>query len=541
MIKYSFLIALTSFYVFPSFAKESATSVPPEYYQIVANKPCQTIDGFGASDAWSMRYLVLWPKKQQEHIADWLFSMKRDASGKPLGIGLSLWRFNLGAGSAGQGDASRIQPFTRTECFLRPDGSYNWDAQQGQRNFLKLAKDRGVTHFLAFINSAPVYFTKNGLATNTGRDGTMNLRENCYGRFAKFIATSLKGLEQHDGIHFDYISPVNEPDGNWNWQGPKQEGSPATNREIARLVRIMGKQFIRQHVNTKIIVNESSDLRCLMGIYHTSWQRGNTIRTLFSKDSIRTYIGSVPNVAHLIAGHDYWTDTPVQYMHDSRVALCDSLHKYNLKFWASEICIMDNDKEIGGGNGYDFSMKTALYVARIIHYDLVFGNACSWSWWRAVGGDYKDGLIRAYSTPDKKDGYAIDSKLLWAVGNYSRFIRPGAVRYDIQAKDSQENVIPEGFNDPNGIMCSAYKNTDGTWAIVAINYSKSPKPFRFTISNNSACTWQMYRTSDKTTENLALAGRTNGNAVLPPRSITTFVGVNVSPLTKDRNLPEINP
>ena len=71
MIKYSFLIALTSFYVFPSFAKESATSVPPEYYQIVANKPCQTIDGFGASDAWSMRYLVLWPKKQQEHIADW--------------------------------------------------------------------------------------------------------------------------------------------------------------------------------------------------------------------------------------------------------------------------------------------------------------------------------------------------------------------------------------------------------------------------------------------------------------------------------------
>ncbi|MCH4251809.1 MAG: xylanase [Prevotella sp.] len=507
-----------------------------EKYVINIDSQEQTINHFGASDAWSMRYLGLWPEKQQRQIADWLFSMAKDASGKPRGIGLSLWRFNLGAGSAGQGDASHIQWFTRTGCFLQPDGSYNWKAQQGQRNFLKLAKDRGVTHFLAFLNSAPVYFTKNGLATNTGRDGTMNLRENCYGRFAKFIATSLKGLEQHDSIHFDYISPVNEPDGNWNWKGPKQEGSPATNREIARLVRIMGKQFVRQHVNTKIIVNESSDLRCLMGIYRTSWQRGNTIRTLFSKDSSRTYIGSVPNVAHLIAGHDYWTDTPVQYMHDSRVALRDSLHKYNLKFWASEICIMDNDQEIGGGNGYDFSMKTALYVARIMHYDLVFGNASSWSWWRAVGGDYKDGLLRAYSTPDKKDGHAVDSKLLWTVGNYSRFIRPGAVRYDIQAKDSLGNSISEGATDPYGIMCSAYQNTDGRWTVVAINYSESIKPFHFKTSNDAVPSWQMYRTSNISTEDLAPVGRTNGDTTLPPRSVTTFVGINVSPLTKDRNI-----
>lgn len=32
-----------------------------------------------------------------------------------------------------------------------------------------------------------------------------------------------KDWNGHDGIHFDYICPVNEPDGSWNWLGPKQE------------------------------------------------------------------------------------------------------------------------------------------------------------------------------------------------------------------------------------------------------------------------------------------------------------------------------
>ena len=86
-----------------------------------------------------------------------------------------------------------------------------------------MAKQRGVPHFLAFLNSAPVYFTDNGLATNTGRGGTINLKDDCYDDFARFMATAMKGIEEHDGIHFDYICPVNEPDGHWNWQGPSHQ------------------------------------------------------------------------------------------------------------------------------------------------------------------------------------------------------------------------------------------------------------------------------------------------------------------------------
>jgi len=482
-------------------------------YTIKTGQPQQAIEHFGASDAWSMQAIGQWEEEEvQQQIADWLFSTENDENGQPRGIGLSLWRFNLGAGSAEQGDASHINRGTRTECFLRADGSYDWNRQAGQVKFLKMAKARGVPHILAFLNSPPVHFTENRLATNTGRDGTLNLRAECYDAFARFMAEAVSGLEREHGIHIDYLSPINEPDGHWNWQGPKQEGSPAENWEIAKVARKTSTAFQEKGLTTQIMVNESSDLRCLLGIYKTSWKRGNAIAAFWSKDSTLTYLGDTPLVPRLMLAHSYWTNTPVKYMKKVRQQLRKECLRHNIGFWQSEICIMENDKEIGGGNGYDFSMKTALYVARIIHHDLVYANAGSWSWWRACGGNYKDGLIRIYDRRHQ----AQDSRLLWALGNYSRFVRPGAVRYDIDTKQKE---------DPYGVMVSAYKNQDGSWVVVAINYSDKEQPASFCAdrSSPSTITWRPYRTSDAEGETLKPLTPCDGNTTLAPRSITTFV------------------
>ena len=486
--------------------------VQAQNYTILTSHHQQTIEHFGASDAWSMQNIGLWDNEaEQQKIADWLFSTENDINGQPRGIGLSIWRFNLGAGSAYQGDSSQINKGTRTECFLQPDGTYDWMAQPGQRKFLKMAKERGVARLLAFLNSPPVYYTKNGWATNTGRDGTLNLRSDCYDDFASFMAESVAGLEREHGIHIDYICPVNEPDGHWNWQGPKQEGSPATNQEIARLVRETSKAFSEKGLSTQIMVNESSDLRCLLGIYKTSWERGNAISAFFCKDSTETYIGGLPNVPRLILAHSYWTNTPVRYMKRIRRQLHEVLQKHDAEFWQTELCIMSNDEEIGGGGGYDFTMKTGLYVARVIHHDLVYGHAKSWSWWRACGGNYKDGLIRVFERQQR----ARDSRLLWCLGNYSRFIRPGAVRYEIKS-DRRE--------DPYGVMASAYQNSDGSWVCVAINYSEKEQPFFLGFDLvGTKTTWQPYRTSDMEGETLKPLAPTDGQTLLSPRSITTFV------------------
>ena len=320
-------------------------------YRIVTGQPLQVMEHFGASDAWSMHVLGKWPEEKQKQIADWLFSTENDANGKPKGIGLSLWRFNLGAGSTEQGDASQIgSPWMRTECFLQPDGSYNWDKQEGQRNFLRLAKERGVNKFLAFLNSPPVYFTQNGLATNTGRDGTLNLKDEHYEDFARFLANVIKGVEKKDGIKFDYLSPFNEPDGHWNWIGPKQEGTPATKKEIARAVRLISKEFVKEGIHTGITICEASDYRCMFATHMTDHERGYEIQSFFCPDSVDTYLGDTPNVLPLISGHSYWTTTPLNMLRDYRLRLRNTLDTYGVDFWQSETCIMGNDEEIGQNN-----------------------------------------------------------------------------------------------------------------------------------------------------------------------------------------------
>ncbi|MCR4922103.1 MAG: xylanase [Bacteroidaceae bacterium] len=489
----------------------------------LTNRTMQTIDGFGASDAWSMWQIGTCEDSLQTKVADWLFSTETFEDGSPRGIGLSIWRFNAGAGSATQGESAQINPDTRTEFYAH---------QEGQRRFLHLARERGVPTFLAFYNSPPIHLTQNGLATNTGRDGTLNLRPDAYDDFAAYIADMLQTAEREDSIHFDYVCPVNEPDGHWNWQGPKQEGSPATNREVARLAREMDREFTHRGITTKILVNESSDLRCMLATHHTDWQRGNEIQCFWNPDSADTYVGNLKHIAPLLAGHSYWTNTPVltpehpdyetKGLYGYRQQLKKAFDHVDAGFWMTELCIMSNDEEIHGGGGFDFSMEVALYVARVMHYDLTVANARSWQWWRAAGGDYKDGLIRFYPERERpasprgmrrgaiQHNRVRDSKLMWTLGQFSRFVRPGAVRLEM-----------EGNMQLSGLMLSAYRNTDGTTAIVAINYSKEDRHIR--INGTKKKSANAYRTSDIEDENLKHNGSVRlRNVELPARSVTTL-------------------
>ena len=85
----------------------------------------QVIDNFGASDAWRIAFIgKYWPVEKREKIADLLFSTKMDANGNPVGIGLSNWRVNIGAGSFENRENNEVTSvWNRTECFLSPDGS----------------------------------------------------------------------------------------------------------------------------------------------------------------------------------------------------------------------------------------------------------------------------------------------------------------------------------------------------------------------------------------------------------------------------------
>lgn len=55
---------------------------------------------------------------KRNQIADLLFSSEFDSWGNPKGIGLSMWRFNIGSGSHEAGDNGGVtSQWRRTECF----------------------------------------------------------------------------------------------------------------------------------------------------------------------------------------------------------------------------------------------------------------------------------------------------------------------------------------------------------------------------------------------------------------------------------------
>lgn len=77
--------------------------------EIDPDRKFQKIEYFGASDAWSTQYVGdYWEDFLKEKAARLLFSRKFDEAGNPEGIGLSLWRVNLGGGTL-EGDESPIK------------------------------------------------------------------------------------------------------------------------------------------------------------------------------------------------------------------------------------------------------------------------------------------------------------------------------------------------------------------------------------------------------------------------------------------------
>jgi len=482
--------------------------------RIDATKTYQTITNFAASDAWAGQFVGNWPTAKKEAIADLLFSTESDAGGQPKGIGLSMWRVNLGAGSAEQGEASGIKDeWRRAESFLTPAGTYDWDHLAGQRWFMAAAKKRGVKQFLAFLNSPPVSLTRNGKAYATAKQP--NLAPEKFGPLAEYCAQIIAGVRQKTGITFDYLSPVNEPQ--WDWSDGGQEGTPFQNTDIAGITKALSAKLTASKLPTKILLTEAGKLDYLFTTADKPGQ-GDQVTSFFGDKAAPTYVGGLPGVAPIIAGHSYFTTSPQAQAVATRQQLAAKVASVSkLGFWQSEYCILgDNAGEINGGPR-DLGMAPALYLARVIHTDLTVANAAAWQWWLAISPyDYKDGLV--YIDKSKTDGQYYPSKMLWALGNYSRYLRPGAVRLAAQLEG---NPAPAG---PGAPLVSSYRSADGKQIItVVVNDSDAPASLRLELTGRKLGASQPYTTSaagDLRPGSLVPAGQ-----ALPvaPRSITTVV------------------
>lgn len=491
----------------------------PVIFQVRKDIKHQVIDNFGASDAWRIAFVGrYWPVEKREKIADLLFSTKMDANGNPVGIGLSNWRVNIGAGSFENRENKEVtSTWNRTECFLSPDGSYDFSKQAGQQWFMKAAKERGVDDFLFFTNSAPYFMTRSG-STLAPDKNMINLQHDKFDDFADFLALTTEHFI-NEGFNVRYISPINEPQIDWG-ENKWQEGTFATNQDAYMLVGELDKALTRHGVSSKIVFGEAADMKYLFDCDTSLTMPDNIIEEFFTRKG-RFHIMGMPNVYNCVSAHDYWSAYPAETLVGLRQKIRDSLSAADndTKFWASEYCILEKNDEISGEPSPVRSMNLGLYVARIIHTDLAVANASAWQWWTAVslGEDVPIQLkTNDHSTAEslKYDGIVSPTKMLWATGNFSLFIRPDMWRISLDT----DLGISE-LEAATSLMSSAY--TDGEKVVlVFINYEDKQKDIKIKCGDSDK--GKMYVTSED--KNLEYTGEHKlSGLIIAPRSVVTVV------------------
>ncbi|WP_158796474.1 glycoside hydrolase [Pedobacter sp. L105] len=486
------------------------------HVRIDFSRSAQTINNIGASGCWFSEGIgKFWPAEKKEKIASLLFSKKLDKNGNPEGIGLSSWRFNIGAGTSEQGESSGIKDFRkRTESFLKPDGTYDWNKQSGYQFFLKKAHDYGVETLIAFSNSPPVQFTKNGLGYKTEKNYTANLKTDQYAAYADFLAQVIKHFDQQ-GLHFQYVSPVNEPQWDWShkYMEADQEGSPWKNEDIYKITQQLDLALSKEKLDSKILIAEAGMLNYLYG---GSKGASHQIQQFFEAKSPLN-LGGLPHVPRVIAGHSYFTESNDSTLLATRKKLADTAKRYGVEYWESEYSMLaDGFRE--GAKGKRSAMDCALFLSKVIHADLTIGNATAWQFWNAyepgdANFDTRYYLIALHPNPDFKDGEFKATKNLWAMGHYSLFVRPGMQRIETK---SDKNLLVSAFTDKNNKLVVVSVNEGITPVKLKLDLKKGKKKYKKVL---------IYLTADGDELNMkAMPVQSYLKDIsLPARSIATIV------------------
>ncbi|MCD7797656.1 MAG: hypothetical protein LUG95_08765 [Clostridiales bacterium] len=181
--------------------------------KIYKNKKHQTFETFGASGAWWAQ--VVGKLDIADDIAKLLYS-KKD------GIGLNVYRYNLGAGTMKNGES----PYWVWERATEKVKNDKYAVEIMQK-----CVDAGADEITVFVNSPPVELTVNGKGRRK-RPLAKNIKPSNYKAFADYCLDSCEYLLDK-GLPVKYLSPVNEPV--WIWNDDKQEGRHYMPRDVQKL------------------------------------------------------------------------------------------------------------------------------------------------------------------------------------------------------------------------------------------------------------------------------------------------------------------
>ena len=445
----------------------------------------QTIESFGTSGAWWSQYVGLWDMPYngnmlfkmsvREQIASWLYD-------RNFGIGLTNYRYNLGAGSADSGLGDYSDPNRRAQSFETAPGVYDWSKDEGAVWFLNEVTRLGAQEIVLFFNSPLERLTKNGMAHLTPGGAKSNIDRANYAEWAKYACDVAEHFIE-EGVPVKFISPINEPQ--WDWAGG-QEGCHYEPTEIAAVY----VAFLEEMQTRPALAGVE-----LSGPESGEWggQTTKYVSALLNNQTLREHMQAIDC-------HSYWTDTSTKVSFRNWM----NVQYPDVKLRMSEWCEMVN--------GSDFGMDSAIVLAQTLAEDLNVLDVVSWSTWIGVApGGYHDGLIYAAEN-GAGDISLVPIKRLWAYGNYTRYIRPGFVRVDVSGGEKLSAVAFTGEEYGKKKL-----------VVVVVNDSTDAVDIRLDGAFGSYNGIIAYETSSNRDLSQVAERIANTAFTLTPRSVTTFV------------------
>ncbi|HET9169905.1 MAG TPA: RICIN domain-containing protein [Actinospica sp.] len=447
----------------PAFAADTASINGATTYQ--------TIAGFGASEGFGEAASVMnAPSSVQQQALDDLYSPTN-------GAGLTILRNEIGADQGNTIEPNNPGGPGATPNYV-PMSQTNQD--QGQLWFAQQIKSRyGVSDVYADAWSAPGYMKTNGSAANGGQvcgsAGASCSSGDWRQAYANYLVQYARDYAAA-GVPLTYVGPSNEPDYTANYDSMTM--SPA---QMASVLDVLGPTVRGSGLSTQI--------SCCAA---TGWPVSGQYAAAIESDP-----------AALAA-------TAVLTSHGYSGAPTTPMSGWTKPAWETEWSTFEGFSS-AWDDGTDASGMT---WAQHIYQGLTGANLSAYLyWWGSTtpseNGD-NEGLLEINGNS------VIPTGRLWAFANFSRFVRPGAVRIGASTSNS-------------AVELSAFKNTDGSLSIVALNTGSGSDALTYSLANTgvaNGATVTPYLTNGSNT--VAAQGTTtvsNGafSATVPGRSIVTYV------------------
>jgi O-glycosyl hydrolase len=426
----------------------------------------QRIDGFGVSEAFGQANSIRNANSTtRQRALDLLFSTT-------TGAGFSILRSIIPSG----GDS--IEPRSPGSPSATP--TYVWngnnDAQdQGQVWLARQARGYGVTNFYNDAWSAPGFMKTNNSEANggslCGTPGASCASGDWRQAYANYLVQHAR-FWASVGLTPSAVGFVNEPSLTASYSSMLVNPTQATS-----FLAVLGPAMRASGLPTKVVCCDTLGFNLLP----------NYVSSLAGNPAANSGVG-------LFTSHGY-SGAPTSPVSTG-----------GRPVWESEWSINGSTFVTAWDDG---SQSSGLTWAQRVHTGMTRASLNAFLYFWGVSSTSHDssliGLNGSTLTPTKR---------FYALANYSRFIRPGATRIAASSGDSALNV-------------SAYRNTDGSLAIVVLNTGTSSASTTFTVANAGLTSGTV--TPFLTNATASTAAQTaiplNGGAFganVPARSLVTY-------------------